>query len=76
MAADFAREIESHRGYLLRIAQLQLRDRDQAEDVVQDTLVAALSGPGFAGSGSRLPVPSSHASEHRHPQRDLLLDDG
>ena len=28
MATDFAREIETHRGYLLRVAQLQLRDRD------------------------------------------------
>jgi RNA polymerase sigma-70 factor (ECF subfamily) len=52
MAEGFAREIESHRGYLLRVAQLQLRDRDQAEDVVQDTLLAALSGPGFGGKSS------------------------
>jgi RNA polymerase sigma-70 factor (ECF subfamily) len=52
MAEDFAREIESHRGYLLRVAQLQLRDRDLAEDVVQDTLVAALGGSGFAGKSS------------------------
>jgi RNA polymerase sigma-70 factor (ECF subfamily) len=49
---DFARQIESHRGYLLRVAQLQLRDRDTAEDVVQDTLLAALSGSGFAGKSS------------------------
>src|SRR5262245_42092944 len=52
MAADFAREIEIHRGYLLRVAQLQLRARDLAEDVVQDTLVAALGGSGFAGKSS------------------------
>jgi len=52
MAEDFARQIESHRGYLMRVAQLQLRDRDAAEDVVQDTLLAALSGSGFAGKSS------------------------
>ena len=52
MATDFGREIEAHRGYLLRVAQLQLRDRDLAEDVVQDTLVAALGGSGFAGKSS------------------------
>jgi RNA polymerase sigma-70 factor (ECF subfamily) len=52
MAEDFARLIESHRGYLLRVAQLQLRDRDSAEDCVQDTLLAALSGSGFAGKSS------------------------
>ena len=52
MTDDFARQIESHRGYLMRVAQLQLRDRDAAEDVVQDTLLAALSGSGFAGKSS------------------------
>ena len=52
MAEDFARQIETHRGYLLRVALLQLRDRDSAEDVVQDTLLAALSGSGFAGKSS------------------------
>jgi RNA polymerase sigma-70 factor (ECF subfamily) len=52
MAEDFAHQIETHRGYLMRVAQLQLRDRDLAEDVVQDTLLAALSGSGFAGKSS------------------------
>lgn len=48
--AKFAAEIESHRSYLLRVAQLQLRDRDAAEDTVQDTMVAALAGrEGFTG---------------------------
>src|SRR3954452_1125756 len=47
-----AREIERHRGYLLRIAHLQLRDRDSAEDVVQETLVAALAGSAYAGKSS------------------------
>jgi RNA polymerase sigma-70 factor (ECF subfamily) len=52
MPDDLAREIESHRGYLLRVAQLQLRDRDLAEDVVQDTILAALSSGRFEGRSS------------------------
>lgn len=49
---EFAQELERHRGYLYRVAHLQLRDRDAAEDVVQDTLLAALSGSGFSGKSS------------------------
>ena len=52
-ASEFAAEIETHRRYLMRVAQLQLRDRDAAQDVVQDTIVAALSGAGgFDGRSS------------------------
>jgi RNA polymerase sigma-70 factor (ECF subfamily) len=51
--ADFAARIDGHRAYLLRVAVLQLRDGDLAEDVVQDTLVAALQGEaGFSGRSS------------------------
>jgi RNA polymerase sigma-70 factor (ECF subfamily) len=51
--AEFATLIHSHRTYLLRVAVLQLRDPDLAEDVVQDTLVAALqAAAGFAGRSS------------------------
>jgi len=51
--ADFAARIDGHRAYLLRVAVLQLRDGDLAEDVVQDTLVAALQGKaGFSGRSS------------------------
>lgn len=50
---DFASRIHGHRPYLLRVAVLQLRDGDLAEDVVQDTLVAALQGEtGFSGRSS------------------------
>lgn len=53
MSADFAGQLEKQRSYLLRVASLQLRDRDLAEDVVQDTLLAALSGQdGFTGRSS------------------------
>lgn len=46
-------ELEQLRPYLLRYAMLQLRDRDSAEDVVQETLLAALEGRArFAGKSS------------------------
>ena len=51
-AADFSRDLDPHRGYLLRVARLQLRDEALAEDVVQETLLAALSGSGFSGKSS------------------------
>jgi RNA polymerase sigma-70 factor, ECF subfamily len=50
--ADIAAQLETHRGYLLRVARLQLRDEAAAEDVVQETLLAALSGSGFSGKSS------------------------
>jgi len=52
-AQTFTAELDTHRRYLLRVAQLQLRDVDLAEDVVQDTLVAALAAQsGFTGKSS------------------------
>ena len=46
-------DIQHHRPYLLRYALLQLRNPDQAEDVVQETLLAALEGRArFAGGSS------------------------
>ena len=42
--AALFREIESHRGYLVRFALAKLRDAEQAEEAVQETLLAALSG--------------------------------
>ena len=48
--AAFVAQIESHRGYLLRTARLKLRDATDAEDVVQDTVIAAWNGrAGFRG---------------------------
>jgi RNA polymerase sigma-70 factor (ECF subfamily) len=50
---DFATRIHRHRSYLLRVAVLQLRDPGLAEDVVQDTMLAALQGEtGFSGRSS------------------------
>jgi len=48
--SDFRRQVEGLRLYLVRYASLQLRDAAAAEDAVQETLLAALSGEaGFAG---------------------------
>ena len=50
MTADFRSQVETQRPYLLRYASMQLRNPDAAEDVVQETLLAALTGEaGFAG---------------------------
>jgi RNA polymerase sigma-70 factor, ECF subfamily len=47
---SFRQEIEGLRPYLLRYASLQLRDKAQAEDAVQETLLAALAAEeSFAG---------------------------
>ena len=52
-ASAFASKLESHRPYLLRVALLQLRDPHLAEDVVQETMLAALQGErGFSGKSS------------------------
>ena len=52
-ASAFTAELDTHRRYLLRVAQLQLRDADLAEDVVQETLLAALAArDGFSGRSS------------------------
>jgi RNA polymerase sigma-70 factor (ECF subfamily) len=47
---SFAARVEEERPYLLRYANLQLRDSHAAEDAVQEALVAALAGEAsFAG---------------------------
>lgn len=52
-ATAFVAELDTHRRYLLRVAQLQLRDADLAEDVVQETLLAALKArEGFTGKST------------------------
>ena len=46
-------EVESHRGYMLRFATAKLRDAEQAEEVVQEALLAALDGiESFAGQST------------------------
>ena len=52
---DWTREIEALRPYLMRFARAKLQDAHTAEDVVQDTLLAALAGktPFLGQSGLR-----------------------
>ncbi len=46
-------QLESHRTALTRYAMAQLRNRDQAEDAVQETMIAALKGAAsYAGDSS------------------------
>lgn len=46
-------ELDTHRHALFKFAMLQLRNETHAEDVVQETLVAAIQGAGrFAGGSS------------------------
>ncbi len=52
--SDFRRQVESQRAYLVRYASLQLRDGDAVEDVVQETLLAALAGESSFGGRSNL----------------------
>jgi len=53
MDPNFGKELERQRAYLLRVALLQLRDTALAEDVVQDTLAAAIAAEGgFTGKSS------------------------
>jgi RNA polymerase sigma-70 factor (ECF subfamily) len=50
LTRDFRSEVEALRPYLLRYASLQLRNREAAEDAVQDALLAALGAQAsFAG---------------------------
>ncbi len=51
--SDEALDLEKHRPVLLKFALLQLRNRAQAEDAVQETLMAAIQGAkSFAGKSS------------------------
>lgn len=54
MNDTFVAEIHAHRADLLRIARLQLRDKDLAEDVVQETLLAAIQSRASFGGQAKL----------------------
>lgn len=43
-SSAFAAQVETHRSYLLRAARSKLREPADADDVVQDTIVAAWNG--------------------------------
>ncbi|MBK9608143.1 MAG: sigma-70 family RNA polymerase sigma factor [Betaproteobacteria bacterium] len=51
--AAFAAQLDSHRSYLLRAARMKLRDPADAEDVVQEAVIAAWKGrAGFRGQSA------------------------
>lgn len=51
--ASIRLEFEGHRQYLFKFAILQIRDRDAVEDLVQETMAAALAAAdGFSGKSS------------------------
>jgi RNA polymerase sigma-70 factor (ECF subfamily) len=52
--ADIADSFAEHRRFLHNLASMQLNSRDEAEDAVQDTFAAAISG--MAGFSGRVPV--------------------
>lgn len=52
-STELYNEIEAERAYLMRFALAKLREEDAAEEVVQEALLAALSGSeAFAGDSS------------------------
>ena len=52
--ANFEEQLVEHRMYLMRFARLQLRNDAWAEDVVSETLLAALAKPQAFGNRSQL----------------------
>ncbi len=74
MNPEFAKELEVQRGYLLRVARLQLRDAALAEDVVQDTLAAAVAA--HASSGILMhKIVDAIRRKQREPVAASTLDD-
>ena len=53
-SCDFANEVAASRSYLMRFARLQLRNDTWAEDVVAETMLAALEKPDSFGGKSSL----------------------
>jgi len=74
MKNDFRSQVEAQRAYLVRYASLQLRDRNAAEDAVQETLVAALAGE--AGFGGRSNLRTWLTSIRKHKIIDTIRKGG
>ena len=81
-AADFRAQLESQRAYLLRYASLQLRNREAAEDAVQETLLAALAAQSSFEGRSNLRTWLTGILKHkcvdalRRSEREVPLPDG
>src|SRR6185312_10752133 len=84
---DFHSQVEALRPYLLRFASLQLRNREAAEDAVQETLLAALAAEKSFAARSNLRTWLTGILKHkivdamrrsareRPPEADLSTDD-
>lgn len=75
-----AAELEEHRSYLLKFAALQLKQKDLAEDVVQEVFLSALkAAEGFSGRSSVRTWLTSIllnkiADHHRKSGREISMD--
>ena len=75
-------QLEEHRAYLMRFARLQLRNDTWAEDVVSETMLAALSKPQSFGNRSQLKTWLVGILKHkvidllRQRRREVTLDEG
>jgi RNA polymerase sigma-70 factor (ECF subfamily) len=76
-----ARDLESHRSALMSYARRALRSAADAEDAVQDTLIAAMQAPDSFGGRSSLSSWLHGILKHkimdifRHKSRESALDD-
>ncbi len=79
---DFNTQLADARGYLLKFARLQLRNEAWAEDVVSDTLLAALAKPQAFEARSQLRTWLVGILKHkivdvlRQRGREVALDSG
>jgi RNA polymerase sigma-70 factor (ECF subfamily) len=82
VSSDFRAEVEAMRPYLLRYASLQLRNPDTAEDVVQETLLAALAAESSFEKRANLRTWVTGILKHkiidaiRRQSRERPLDEG
>ena len=76
---DFEEQLVALRDYLMRFARLQLRNETWAEDVVSETLLAALAKPQAFQARSQLKTWLVGILKHkiidaiRHRQREVLI---
>ena len=77
--SDFEEQLVALRDYLMRFARLQLRNETWAEDVVSETLLAALAKPQAFQARSQLKTWLVGILKHkiidaiRHRQREVLI---
>jgi RNA polymerase sigma-70 factor (ECF subfamily) len=75
-------DLDAHRSYLYRYAMLQLRDPDRADDVVQETLLAALESRSAFGGRSSLKTWLTGILKHkiidliRRRSREVAMEPG